>query len=132
MSHLEMVGCSSQWLLQVTDSDKIPMILVKNPTLGMLDAFLRKWLDRADQLSYDSEEDTIVFPFHEICFDVLVQSLFCHENASKIDKDILYSVLSQLNGGGSSRRLLKLNVDYGGIEGMEQTWDCISGDEVRS
>jgi hypothetical protein len=86
----------------------------------------------ADQISYDLEEDTIVFPFHETCSKVLCRSLFGHENVTEIDKDILYSVLSQLNGEGYSRLMRKLNVDYGGIEGMEQVWDCISGEEVRS
>jgi hypothetical protein len=70
-----------------------------------------------------------VFPLHESCFAVLCRSLVGHEDITELDKDILYSVFSQLNKGGYSRHL---DVDYGGIQGMEQTWDCISGEEVRS
>jgi hypothetical protein len=85
----------------------------------------------ADPISYHAynSNEILVFPFHETCFKVLCRSFFGHENVTKIDKDILYSVLSQLNDEDYSRYL---DVDYGEIEGMEQTWDCISGEEVRS
>jgi hypothetical protein len=82
----------------------------------------------ADQMSYDSDIDIIAFPFHETCLKVLCRSLFGHENVMMIDKDILHSVFSQLKGEMYPCQLL---VDYGGIEGMEQIWDCISGEEVR-
>jgi hypothetical protein len=78
--------------------------------------------------SYDSTQSP-VFPFHDSCLIVLCRALFGHEDVSELDKDILYAALWQLNGENDWRGSLK--VDYGGIMGMEQTWECIPGEEVR-
>jgi hypothetical protein len=48
------------------------------------------------------------------------------DRGNKIDKDLLYSVMTQL--ANDSRGML--DVDYGDIDGIDQTWECLSGEEV--
>lgn len=45
---------------------------------------------------------------------------------NKIDKDLLYSVMTQL----VSNYPRKLDVNYGNINGIDQSWECVSGEEV--
>lgn len=67
-----------------------------------------------------------VFPFHEACYRLLARSLFGDDDVEQIDKDALYSAMSQLLN--YLPRSLKL--DYGDLVSIEQTWECRSGEEV--
>lgn len=91
-----------------------------------------------------------MFPFHDACSLVLSRALFGREvgfpdedelfkagdkdpfksddenTVDTIDKDVLYSVMTQL----ATEYSTKLNVDYGGIDGNGQNWYCKSGEEV--
>jgi hypothetical protein len=84
--------------------------------------------DSADIGSFNSSvpSDIVVFPFHESCLVVLCRVLSGHDDVTEIDKDILYAALWQLTKGVSR----SLCVDYGGIQGMDQTWESIPGEEV--
>jgi hypothetical protein len=72
-----------------------------------------------------NEECLPGYPFHETCYDLLAKRLG-YTDKQQIDKDVLYSVMSQKSGdfGGA------LHVDYGSIAGAEQYWSCVSGFEV--
>lgn len=75
--------------------------------------------------SYDPDE-VPAFPFHEACYAILVKSLG-YENPMMVNKDALYSVMSQLVEEGSS----SLDLDYGLDGGFEQFYECNPGEEVR-
>jgi hypothetical protein len=75
---------------------------------------------------HDYNEDCLPgYPFHETCYDLLAKRLGYTDN-QQIDKDVLYSVMSQKSGGYGRA----LDIDYGPIEGAEQYWSCVSGFEV--
>jgi hypothetical protein len=71
--------------------------------------------------------DMYAFPFHEACYKILSRRLGCDDEKG-IDKDVLYSVMKQ--NGKDYGRYLDLN--YGGIQGMKQFWECLPGEEVCS
>jgi hypothetical protein len=71
--------------------------------------------------------DMYAFPFHEACYKILSRRLGCDDEKG-IDKDVLYSVMKQ--NGKEYGRCLDLN--YGGIQGMKQFWECLPGEEVCS
>jgi hypothetical protein len=75
---------------------------------------------------YDSEGSAPTFPFHEECYWVLARHLG-YKDPKYINKDVLYSVMSQL----SEEYGVNLNLDYGGVTG-EQFWSCEAGHEVRN
>jgi hypothetical protein len=74
--------------------------------------------------AYEPEEQTFGFPMHEACFDVLTRCLgYAHRK--DVDKDVMYGVMEQL-GDQHSRHL---SLDYGHLQGPEQYWECIPGEE---
>ncbi|OCL02984.1 hypothetical protein AOQ84DRAFT_326619 [Glonium stellatum] len=74
--------------------------------------------------SFDPNE-TQVFPFHWCCFKILARALTGSPDTSKIDKDTLYNVMAELSPDyGSS-----LQLEYGNINGREQFWESIAGEE---
>ncbi|KAF2119207.1 hypothetical protein BDV96DRAFT_567199 [Lophiotrema nucula] len=75
--------------------------------------------------SYD-ENALPAFPFHETCYELLARALFGEPDTTRIDKDVLYSIFTPLCDD-YARSLDQ--VDYGGIEGIDQTWECIQGEE---
>jgi hypothetical protein len=70
-------------------------------------------------------DEILGFPFHEVCYDILAIHLG-YKDRQEIDKDVLYSAMSQNVLDHNSA----LNIDYGAIEGKEQYWSCESGYEV--
>jgi hypothetical protein len=102
------------------------MNLTREPTVGRLKVQI--YLNQANRRSYYSygTDDPKVFPFHDSCLEVFCRTLFGHEDVRQIDNDILFSAMSQLDGWRA------LEVDYGGILGKEQFWDCLPGEEVCS
>lgn len=74
--------------------------------------------------SYDPNESP-VFPFHDACFQILTHSLG-YKDTEQIDKDALYTSMAQCLNRDYDRTL---DLDYGDVEGAEQFWDCISGEE---
>lgn len=62
------------------------------------------------------------FPFHEECYKILAKVLG-YERYQAIDKDVLYAVMT---AHGDDRGL---DLPYGDINGAEQFWDCIPGEE---
>ncbi|KAF2119682.1 hypothetical protein BDV96DRAFT_642695 [Lophiotrema nucula] len=72
-------------------------------------------------------DDRAVFPFHELCYELLARYITGQPKPAKINKDIMYSTLSQLYkqewGGVLSY------VNYGHVNGGEQFWTCVSGEE---
>ncbi|KAF2451988.1 hypothetical protein P171DRAFT_376537, partial [Karstenula rhodostoma CBS 690.94] len=64
------------------------------------------------------------YPFHEACLQVLAKCLGLRKKG-EIDRDVLYAVLSQ----NSKDHDPALSLDYGEIEGPEQFWESISGEE---
>ncbi|ORY11166.1 hypothetical protein BCR34DRAFT_333826 [Clohesyomyces aquaticus] len=76
-------------------------------------------------VSYD-EDVPPAYPFHEACYRLFCHALFGHEDMNQIDKDVMYSTMRSLSG---DRDTSCLSLDYGGMEGPEHTWYCISGEE---
>jgi hypothetical protein len=74
--------------------------------------------------AYEPEEETPAFPMHEACFKLLTKCL-ATEKDKKIDKDVLYDVMHQ-----SMEELARnLELDYGPIDGAQQSWECYAGEE---
>jgi hypothetical protein len=65
------------------------------------------------------------FPFHEACYKILSRRLSCDDEKG-IDKDVLYNIMKQ-NGKDLG---VRLDLNYGGIQGMKQFWECLPGEEV--
>lgn len=74
--------------------------------------------------AYEPEKESICFPIHEACFKILTECL-ATEGRQKVDKDILYAVMQQ----NTENMARKLSLDYGTIEGADQFWECIAGEE---
>ncbi|KAH5253954.1 hypothetical protein HBI71_143270 [Parastagonospora nodorum] len=74
--------------------------------------------------AYEPEKEVPSFPVHEACFKILTEC-FATEKRQKVDKDVLYAVMQQ-NMESMAR---KLSLDYGTIEGADQFWECIAGEE---
>lgn len=68
------------------------------------------------------------FPFHPCCLSLLTGVLTGSTDVAKVDKDALYSAMSELVTRYGSR----LELDYGGINGNDQTWESIPGEEVST
>jgi hypothetical protein len=68
-----------------------------------------------------------VFPFHWCCLEILARVLTGSPDVRRIDKDALYSVMSELVGWNKNR----LDLDYGSISGCQEEWVCVPGEEVR-
>lgn len=64
------------------------------------------------------------YPLHEACLQVLAKCLGLQKE-DEIDRDVLYAVLSQ----NSEDYAPALSLDYGQIEGPEQFWSSIPGEE---
>ena len=65
------------------------------------------------------------FPFHEACYKILSRNLgFVDEKG--LGRDVLYGVLKQ----NIDRYARGLNLDYGCIQGANQFWECLPGEEV--
>ncbi|KAL1592714.1 hypothetical protein SLS60_011130 [Paraconiothyrium brasiliense] len=75
---------------------------------------------------YTSYEPDVLptYPFHEGCLQVLAKSLGLGKE-DEIDRDVLYTVFSQNNDDYA--RVLALN--YGQLDGPEQCWDSVQGEE---
>ncbi|KAL5360408.1 hypothetical protein BJX96DRAFT_71020 [Aspergillus floccosus] len=65
-----------------------------------------------------------VFPFHLPCFELLLYSIFSDMEFDHIDKKVLYNVMMDINPGR-----MRLELDYGDIEGPDQFWRCQPGEE---
>ena len=72
-----------------------------------------------------NQDDMIGYPFHETCYDIFAKNLGCMDK-QEIDKDVLYTAMSQKCGADDSA----LQLDYGCIEGKDQYWSCAMGYEV--
>lgn len=85
-------------------------------------------ITEVDYYSYHSfnANQTVIYPFHEACYEIFARYLFDDPDTSKIDKDILFSAMDSL----CEEYARSLELDYGSIEGPEQTWDSIAGEEV--
>jgi hypothetical protein len=70
------------------------------------------------------------FPFHKACFHVLTHAVLGESDITHIDKDAMYSAMDQIYSVSSPTS--GIGLDYGGILGMGQFWDCIPGEEVGS
>lgn len=68
-----------------------------------------------------------VFPFHWCCYQLLSKTLTGTTEVSRIDKDVLYSIMQELSAGGAPR----LDLDYGDPgPPVEQFWDSNHGEEL--
>ncbi|EHK21996.1 uncharacterized protein TRIVIDRAFT_136964, partial [Trichoderma virens Gv29-8] len=68
----------------------------------------------------------VVFPIHECCFDIVSRALTGSENRCKIDKDALYNIMIGL----SEQFENTLAISHGDINGGQQFWERIPGEEV--
>jgi hypothetical protein len=74
--------------------------------------------------SYEPDEEP-AFPFHEACYKLLSRDLgFVDEKG--LDRDVLYRILKQ----NVDRLARGLSLDYGCIQGANQFWECLPGEEV--
>ncbi|PVH97511.1 hypothetical protein DM02DRAFT_730513 [Periconia macrospinosa] len=75
--------------------------------------------------SFNGDED-VCFPFHEKCYSLFARCMVGEKNEGEINKDALYDAMKHNTGG---KYVDSLHLDYGGIEGPDQFWDCHSGEE---
>ncbi|KAK3291519.1 uncharacterized protein B0H64DRAFT_330444 [Chaetomium fimeti] len=68
----------------------------------------------------------VAFPFHPCCFSILTDVLAGSTDVTTIDKDALYSAMCELVTPYASC----LRINYGDINGRDQTWVSIPGEEV--
>ncbi|KAF2702894.1 hypothetical protein K504DRAFT_463925 [Pleomassaria siparia CBS 279.74] len=68
--------------------------------------------------------ETVSFPFHETCYYILARSLG-YTRQECIDKDAMYTAMRHNVQSNASR----LDLDYGCINGVEQSWECQPGEE---
>lgn len=82
-------------------------------------------------------DDEFSAPFHDACYQVLVQALRYHLSRrvkgsvewGEVDKEVLYEVIK---GKSDDQRMTMLNLDYGENQVVhEQYWFCVKGEEVR-
>jgi hypothetical protein len=73
---------------------------------------------------YEPDKETVAFPIHEACFKLFTKHVATGERR-KVDKDVLYAVMCQKTG--EMGKSLELN--YGNIEGPDQFWESMAGDE---
>lgn len=73
---------------------------------------------------YEPEEETVTYPMHEACYGLLTQCI-ATKKMPNINKDVLYAIMQQ----NTEELAPSLNLDYGGIEGPEQFWECFAGEE---
>lgn len=71
-------------------------------------------------------DDIHVIPFHWCCFEILARAITGSVDTDKIDREILYDVMSPL----SSDCRDDLGLDYGNLFGREQYWESVPGEEV--
>lgn len=62
------------------------------------------------------------YPFHEECYKILAKVLG-HDKYQAIDKDVLYGVMTAHSNDYG------LDLSYGDINGTEQFWECVPGEE---
>ncbi|OAL57354.1 hypothetical protein IQ07DRAFT_528128 [Pyrenochaeta sp. DS3sAY3a] len=79
-----------------------------------------------DHSCFETYDDDMppAYPFHEACFQVLTRRLG-YENPNEVDKDVLYTVMTQFCADYS--RMLAL--DYGSEQECGQFWECMPGEE---
>lgn len=77
--------------------------------------------------SYGSSNgDSVVFPFHENCLNLLAGCFTGVQDTSRLDKDALYDAMCRM----AERYTNRLALDYGDISGQDQCWNSIAGEEV--
>jgi hypothetical protein len=74
--------------------------------------------------AYKPDEEIPAFPIHEACFKLLTRCL-ATDDRKNVDKDVLYAVMLQ----NVTEMAHHLGLDYGPIQGAEQTWECHTGEE---
>ncbi|KAJ5355395.1 uncharacterized protein N7496_012607 [Penicillium cataractarum] len=75
-----------------------------------------------------SNDNEVVFPFHTHCMLVFEEAFkwsCTHSRRGKesLDLTTLYKTATRIGS------LTNLNLDYGGISGVDQCWECIPGEE---
>ncbi|KAH6617563.1 hypothetical protein F5144DRAFT_499211 [Chaetomium tenue] len=103
-----------------------------DPTLVTLESM--SWLEESYCLAVNPQAPggpaysfigPAAFPFHPCCFSILTDVLTGSTDVAKVDKDALY--------GAMSERVIHyrsfLELDYGEISGIDQTWESIAGEE---
>lgn len=70
--------------------------------------------------------EPLIFPFHWCCYELLSKCITGSFDVSKLDKDLLFSIMHELSFGSG-----RLELNYGVTEGMQQQfWETCPGYEL--